>query len=207
MVCIIWIEEFPSGTPRRFLNSVASFQTTFLPILLSRPSMRQVTSWSVFIVLSVLRNGHKFLTPLWRVSVTSFHQHILFFSFLLSALQQSFLLTLLISPSLPDLARTLAVHRIRWCFEPIETRRIEAISCSSSVGQHQWHKWRRKQHRWAPTTVTLQETYKLKKAWGTSDVCRFFVTGPADVATKPSYFYCRICRQDVSVLTHGHHKI
>ena len=48
-----------------------------------------------------------------------------------------------------------------------------------------------------------KKTYKMKRAWGTSDVRRFFVTGPTDVATKPSHFYCRICRKDVSVLTHG----
>ena len=52
-----------------------------------------------------------------------------------------------------------------------------------------------------------KKTYKMKKAWGMSDVGRFFVTGPTDVATKPSHFCCRICRQDVSVLTHGHHEI
>ena len=47
----------------------------------------------------------------------------------------------------------------------------------------------------------------MKRAWGTSDVGQFFVTGPTDVATKPSHFNCRICRKDVSVLTHGHHEI
>ena len=52
-----------------------------------------------------------------------------------------------------------------------------------------------------------KKTYKMKGAWGTSDVGQFFVTGPTDVATKPSHFYCRICRKDVSVLTHGHHEI
>ena len=51
-----------------------------------------------------------------------------------------------------------------------------------------------------------KKTYKMKRAWGTSDVGQFFVTGPTDVATKPSQFYCRICK-DVSVLTHGHHEI
>ena len=30
------------------------------------------------------------------------------------------------------------------------------------------------------------------------------MTGPTDVATKPSHFYCRVCRKDVSVLTHSH---
>ena len=52
-----------------------------------------------------------------------------------------------------------------------------------------------------------KKTYKMKRAWGTSDVGQFFVTGPTDIATKPSHFYCRICRKDVSVLTHGHHEI
>ena len=52
-----------------------------------------------------------------------------------------------------------------------------------------------------------KKTYKMKKAWGMSDVGRFFVTGPTDVATKPSRFYCRTCRKDVSVLTHGDHEI
>ena len=51
------------------------------------------------------------------------------------------------------------------------------------------------------------KTYKMKKAWGTSDVGRFFVTGPTDIATKPSHFYCRICRKHVSVLTHGDQEI
>ena len=40
-----------------------------------------------------------------------------------------------------------------------------------------------------------------------SDVGRFFVTGPTDVATKPSHFFCKSCRKDVSMLTHGHHEI
>ena len=52
-----------------------------------------------------------------------------------------------------------------------------------------------------------KKTYKMKKTWWMSDVGRFFVTGSTDVATKTSHFYCRICRKDVSVLTHGHHEI
>ena len=49
-----------------------------------------------------------------------------------------------------------------------------------------------------------RKTYKMNRAWRTSDVGRFFVTEPTDVETKHSHFYCRICRKDVSVLTHGH---
>ena len=58
--------------------------------------------------------------------------------------------------------------------------------------------------RW---TLRSKKTYEIKRAWGTSNVGRFFVTGPTNVATKPSHFYCRICCKDVSVLTHGHHEI
>ena len=58
-----------------------------------------------------------------------------------------------------------------------------------------------------PGRLRSKKTYKMKKAWGTSDVGRFFVTGFTDVATKPSHFYRRICCKDVSVLTHGHHEI
>ena len=43
----------------------------------------------------------------------------------------------------------------------------------------------------------------MKEAWEASDIRQFFVTGPIDVATKPSHIFCRICRKDVSVLTHG----
>ena len=42
---------------------------------------------------------------------------------------------------------------------------------------------------------------------GADEVGRFFVTGAADAAGKPSHFYCRICRKDVSVLTHGPHEV
>ena len=33
------------------------------------------------------------------------------------------------------------------------------------------------------------------------------MTGATDAAGKPSHFYCRVCRKDVSVLTHGLHEI
>ena len=36
---------------------------------------------------------------------------------------------------------------------------------------------------------------------------QFFVTGATDAAGKPSHFYCRVCRKDVSVLMHGLHEI
>ena len=36
---------------------------------------------------------------------------------------------------------------------------------------------------------------------------QFFVTGATDTAGKPSHFYCRVRRKDVSVITHGPHEI
>ena len=165
--------------------------------------MRQVTSLRVCVVLSVLRNGNKLLTPLWRVNITFSASTYCFHSFVLFVVQQSFLLTLMIFLSLPIIPRTLAVHRLTRCFEPIGTIRTEAIPCSSSLGQHQWHDWRLGEPR---RRLHSKKTHKMKKTWGTSDVGQFFVTGPTDFATEPSHFYCRVFRRDVSVLTHGRHE-
>ena len=51
--------------------------------------------------------------------------------------------------------------------------------------------------------VRSKRTFKTKKSYATSQLARFFVTGPTDASTKRSEFYCRLCRKDVSVLTHG----
>ena len=51
--------------------------------------------------------------------------------------------------------------------------------------------------------VRSKRTFKMKKSYATSQLARFFVTGPTDASTKLSEFYCRLCRKDVSVLTHG----
>ena len=42
---------------------------------------------------------------------------------------------------------------------------------------------------------------------GANEVGQFFVTGATDAAGKPSHFCCRVCRKDVSALTHGPHEI
>ena len=55
--------------------------------------------------------------------------------------------------------------------------------------------------------VRSKRTFKMKKAWGANELGQFFVTGATDAAGKPSHFYCRVCRKDVSVLTHGSHEI
>ena len=55
--------------------------------------------------------------------------------------------------------------------------------------------------------VRRKKCFKMKKVWAASELGRFFVTGPTDASGKPSHFYCRLCRKDVSVLTHGMHEI
>ena len=55
--------------------------------------------------------------------------------------------------------------------------------------------------------VRSKRTFKMKKVWGANEVGQFFVTGATDAAGKPSHFCCRVCRKDVSVLTHGPHEI
>ena len=55
--------------------------------------------------------------------------------------------------------------------------------------------------------VRSKRTFKMKKLWGANEVVQFFVTDPTDAAGKPSHFYCRICRKDVSVLLRGPHEI
>ena len=54
--------------------------------------------------------------------------------------------------------------------------------------------------------VRSKRTFKTKKVWGANEVGQFLVTGATDAAGKPSHFYCRFCRKDVSVLTHGSHE-
>ena len=54
--------------------------------------------------------------------------------------------------------------------------------------------------------VRSKRTFEMKKMWGADEVGRFFVTGATDAAGKPSHFYRRICRKDVSVLTYGPHE-
>ena len=47
----------------------------------------------------------------------------------------------------------------------------------------------------------------MKRVYVATELGRFFVTGPPDAANMPCHFYCRVCRKNVSVLTHGHHEV
>ena len=47
----------------------------------------------------------------------------------------------------------------------------------------------------------------MKKGYAVGEVAQFFVTGPTNAANKLSEFYCRVCRMDVLVLTHGGYEV
>ena len=55
--------------------------------------------------------------------------------------------------------------------------------------------------------VRSRRTFKMKKGYAVGELAQFFVTGPTDAANKLSEFYCRVCRKDVSVLTHGGYEV
>ena len=51
--------------------------------------------------------------------------------------------------------------------------------------------------------ILSKRTYRMKKAWASSEFAGLFVTGRTDPVGKPSPFYCQLCRRDVLLLTHG----
>ena len=55
--------------------------------------------------------------------------------------------------------------------------------------------------------VLSKKTFRMKNVYAATELGRFFATGPSDAANMPSHFYCRLCRKNVSVLTHGHHEV
>ena len=55
--------------------------------------------------------------------------------------------------------------------------------------------------------VRSRRPFKMKKGYAVGELAQFFVTGPTDAANNLSEFYCRLCRKDVSVLTHGGYEI
>ena len=55
--------------------------------------------------------------------------------------------------------------------------------------------------------ILSKKTFRMKKVYAATELGRFFVTGPSDAAKMPNLFYRRVCRKNVSVLTHGHHEV
>ena len=55
--------------------------------------------------------------------------------------------------------------------------------------------------------ILSEKTCRVKKINAATELGTFFVTESSDAANTPSLFYCRMCRKNVSVLTHGHHEM
>ena len=55
--------------------------------------------------------------------------------------------------------------------------------------------------------ILFKKTFLMKNVYAATELGRFFVTGPSDSAKMPRYFYCRVCRKNVSALTRVHHEV
>ena len=55
--------------------------------------------------------------------------------------------------------------------------------------------------------LRARRTFKMKKGYTFGELAHFFVTGPTDAANTLCEFYRRVCRKNVSVLTHGSYEI
>ena len=76
-------------------------------------------------------------------------------------------------------------------------QRFETLQTSGNEGDAR--KGRRKVLSW--------KTFRMKKVYAATELGRFFVTRPSDVANMPSPFYFRVCRKNFSALPHGHYEV
>ena len=51
--------------------------------------------------------------------------------------------------------------------------------------------------------VRSTRTLKMNKSFAVGELAQFLVTGRTGTENKFSEFFCRVCRKDMSVLTHG----
>ena len=55
--------------------------------------------------------------------------------------------------------------------------------------------------------ILSKKTFRMNKVYAATELGRLFVTEPSEAANMSSYFYCRVCRKNLSVLTHEHHEV
>ena len=126
---------------------------------------------------------HKFLTHLWEVSIASVcstcFRLFLFSLYPLFFAEVNDMLTYLRQGVLPSSPRVT---------ETSDTRDYE-----SEAGQ--------------PSTSAFQADVQFYEIVGAEEMGRFFVTGAPDAFGKPSRFYRRVSRKNVSVLTPDPHEI
>ena len=127
-----------------------------------------------------------------------------FLFLVLFVVQRSFWLTLMIFPSIRQIFHAHLLVRglndILSRLEQVEQRPSRAVPHLGGTSGNESDMGE------SPRRLRSKKDIQNEKSLGASDVGQFFVTGPTDVATKPGHFFCRICRKDVPVPTHGHHK-
>ena len=52
-----------------------------------------------------------------------------------------------------------------------------------------------------------KKIFRMQKVYAATELGKCFVTRPSDAANMQSHFYCRVCRRNVYVLTHGDHEV
>ena len=52
-----------------------------------------------------------------------------------------------------------------------------------------------------------KKAFKLKRSHAMCEMGSFFVTGSTDAASKPSHFYCPVCKKDISISAKGSYEI
>ena len=55
--------------------------------------------------------------------------------------------------------------------------------------------------------ILSQKTFRMEKMSGAGELRRLFATGMTDAANKPNHFHCRVCREEISVLTQRNHEV
>ena len=199
MVCINWNEDTSSGLPWRFFNTVVFVLDNFAADSAITPinatGHQLVTNWSPI--------GHPLPFNLcWGAGTDSWpHSDKLVSLVFIFICYLPFLVLFFHTHGVSFRSQNTSFHA-HLLFTGLDDvlSRLELVEQSSSravlrLGDN------------SDTSGDDTRTCRMKKAWGTTDVGQFFMTGPTDVATKPSHFYCRICLKVASVLTQCHHEI
>ena len=69
------------------------------------------------------------------------------------------------------------------------------------------NQWRWDGHLQRAAENSVQEDFPHEQVYAATQPDKLSLTGPSDAANIPSHFYCRVCRKNVSVLTHGYHEV
>ena len=163
------------------INSLSKIQ-----LLLS--FTRRVIRWSLFVARCAPKSNHCFLTPLCRVSIS--YRFVFSFCFLLSSICL-FLLT-----ELNEVLDRLTLVQS----QPVGSGRVETTDTSGDETGGEAGNVSGPPRR-------SKKTFKLKRSHAQGEVGSFFVTGSTDAAAKPSHFYCRVCRKDISISAKGSYEI